>query len=1245
MNGSALMANPFVGPRPFELGERLYGREREISELHLRLNAERIVLLHSPSGAGKSSLVQAGLVPLLARSFDVWGPARVNAEPILGEGNRYTLSAIQGFEEEIPENLRRPLEVLSRQTLAGYFEQRPRRRAAAPNVILLFDQFEEILTVDPLATKAKHEFFDQLGDLLRNPRVWALFALREDYLAPLDPFAHQVPTHLKNRFRIDLLGVDAAREAIIEPAREGGREFPAVDELVTDLATVKVQQADGTFMEETGRHVEPVQLQVVCRRLWDAMPAADLSIDLEDLERFGDVNEALGGYYADSVARVAAGDPACERAIRDWFGEKLITAGGIRGQVLREAETSGGLDNGLIDQLRATHLVRAEKRAGATWYELAHDRLTEPVRRDNAAWRDRHLVPVQRQAALWESQGRPSGLLLAEAELAEAEEWAANAAKVNEVEQRFLAESRKLEELAAKERRQARRIRWLAFGATLTTLFAVAALVWGGRAYTAVKQEARLSASRELALQSSQLLDKQLDLALLLALEAGRIAPTIEARRSLLAALQYNQRLWRFLPPGADKRLRVAFRPGGSMLAAAGESTSIELWNLKTGRQLPGSPLRLADAFEVRAVAFSPDGRWLAAGGKTATNSGLLGLWDVSVSPPRRYFTPQLETVVRSLAFCGRGGGTRLAWNTKDELSVWPLRGTEKPAVLQKGPRVAAIAMTQDCARLVAGHEWTGAIDLWKFTGLSMATTPQTLAERVPDLEVLAFDPAGQRLAAGGKGSADISLWDLNTLQHTSLDAGTPVRSLAFQPDGMVLAVAGDTGIILLDLAMEELLENLLAQAGDAGINLSDLQMSQQELAAFLPEAAHFLLEQEKQKPKPLAGHDGPVTGIAYNQEGDVLASAGEDGRLILWKPGTRQRLGRQLDGHGHPVEAVSFSPDSRHLVSAEGWQPGEEIAGVEEEPSGPAGVAGSVRLWNLATGEASVLPGNPGPSRAVAFSPDSRSIAAGSREIDGGTLHLWQFDGKEEKVVEAARWKAAKPVNAVAFSPNGTSLYAAEGDEIVRWRIDQKPPHREPLATHQGNIWSLLLRRGTGYLLASDEGGKIFEWDGEESGGNAMLELSPPAQGILAALAESPDGQFLAAASWRGGTRCVYLWQMPSGDFLGCLAGHQVPVSAVAFTGDGTLVSADDGGQLIFWDPETRKEIGRMKHDSQLKGLSTSPNGGTLAAASIDRTILLLDLDWDTAARNIAGRELTEQECETWIHFEPKPASCARER
>lgn len=1193
--------NPFVGPRPFERGERLHGREREISELHFRLNAERIVLLHSPSGAGKSSLVQAGLVPLLARSFDVWGPTRVNAEPAVSETNpgtnRYALSVVQGFEEGVPKDLRRPPDVLASQTLAGYLEKRPRRRTAPPNILLLFDQFEEILTVDPLAVEAKREFFDQLGELLRNPRVWALFALREEYLAPLDPYAPQVPTHLKNRFRIDLLGLAAAREAMVEPAREGGREFPAVDKLVTDLATMKVQRPDGSFVEETGQHVEPVQLQVVCRRLWDAMPEDDLTIDEKDLERFGDVTEALAAYYADSVARTAAGDPARERAIRDWFGEELITAGGIRGQVLREAEASGGLANELIDPLRGTHLVRAEKRAGATWYELAHDRLIGPVQKDNAAWREKHLAEAQRRAALWERQGRPPGLLLAGPEVEEGERWAAeNRALVTAVERRFLDESGRAWALAERERRQARRIRWLAIGATLTSVLALAALVWAWLSYTAVKQEARRSASRELALQSSQLLDRQLDLALLLSLEAGRIAPTLEARRSLLAALQHNPRLWRFLQGGPGKRLSVAFRPGSSMLAAAGESDAIELWDTGTGKPLQGSPLRLDEAFEVRTVAFSPDGRWLAAGGKTADNAGLLGLWDLSVTPPRWQATPPLETVVRGLAFCGAADGARLAWISKNELSFWRPGSSEAPQSVQKGPRVVSLAVTPDCARLAVGHEADGAVDLWDLPG---ARSSQVQASDGGAVASVAFDPLGSTLAAAGE-KGDITFWNLSTSRQEVLKGdGKPIHSLAFRPDGRTLAAAGDGRTIAL-----------------------------------------WDLETRKPAAAPLAGHDAPVNGITFNQDGSVLASSGEDGKVILWKPAATQRLGRPLLGHRDEVWAVAFSPDGRWLVSGEGRP--ERGSGAA-----PSEQNGTVRLWDASSGTGAVLPGSSGPTRAVAFSPDSQRIASGSRDVEG-TLHLWRLGGEGGKPVEAARWKASKPVNAVAFHPDGASLFVAAGRDLVQWSTDREPPESRTLATHPGTIWSLLFREAGETLLASDETGQISVWDVATGKQKSLLKPDPSLPQILAALSESPDGHLVAAASREGDTRCVFLWEMPSGTFQGCLAGHTELVSSVAFSPDGRLVSADQRGELIVWDPEARQEIGRLRHGTAglaVNSLAMSPDGRTLASASDDHTVMLWNLDWQSAAHDLAGRELTEAECQAWIHFEPKPESCKPRR
>src|SRR5262249_38320112 len=135
MSEPKLGQNPYVGPRPYRLGEALFGRDSEARDLFYLLNAERIVLLHSPSGAGKSSLVAAGLVPRLTQEdFDVWPPIRVNQEPPSEVAvNRYVLSTLLSLEEDLPEKLRRSTQALSQLTLDQYATSRPRRRGAPPN--------------------------------------------------------------------------------------------------------------------------------------------------------------------------------------------------------------------------------------------------------------------------------------------------------------------------------------------------------------------------------------------------------------------------------------------------------------------------------------------------------------------------------------------------------------------------------------------------------------------------------------------------------------------------------------------------------------------------------------------------------------------------------------------------------------------------------------------------------------------------------------------------------------------------------------------------------------------------------------------------------------------------------------------------------------------------------------------------------------------------------------------------------
>jgi len=525
--------NPFVGPRPIERGQPIFGRDREIDELYYLLSAERIVLFHSPSGAGKSSLLQAGLLPRLQAQFDVWAPVRVSLQPEGGAGsgeisgvNRYVRSCVLGFEAEVPANLQRPAEAIAKMTLAEYVASRPRRKSAPKNIVLIFDQFEEILTVDPVSTEAKHEFFDQLGQLLKDPHIWAIFALREDYLAPFDPYAHLVPTNFKNRFRLDLLGRDAASEAIEKTAQLSGRSFTpaALQRLVEDLSMMLVQQPDGEFKRAPGPYIEPMHLQVVCLNLWWRMEPDRKVIEESDIVAFGDVSVALGEYYATEVGKISNRSVPTERDIRLWFGEKLIRRGKVRGSVLREQGQSGSLSNELIESLIKSHLVRPEQRAGATWYELAHDRLIEPVLRDNETWFAERLTKLQLRALQWEREDEPAALLFVGKDLIEAEIWkrqqTSQGRNLSTAELRFIEASR--------QKRRRKRQGQAALAILVCLVFVISGL-W----YMAMRDRKRAEMNLSLAKQA---VDQSLSSAGRQQAREAQDSPDIEAfRKELLS--------------------------------------------------------------------------------------------------------------------------------------------------------------------------------------------------------------------------------------------------------------------------------------------------------------------------------------------------------------------------------------------------------------------------------------------------------------------------------------------------------------------------------------------------------------------------------------------------------------------------------------------------------------------------------------------------------------------------------------
>ncbi len=542
--------NPYVGPRSFMRGEKLYGREREARRLVNLLIAERIVLLYSPSGAGKTSLIHAALFPELEEEeFHVLPVLRVSlADPSLHASadpnfNRYTLSLMMAMEETIPAAEQMAAEQMQTMRLPDYLAYLTERmQVHQPSAthryssndddedttddlsyaldrplrwVLIVDQFEEILTLNPADHEAKTAFFQQIGEVLQDRQCWALFSIREDFVAALEPYLSHIPTRLDTTFRLDMLHADAAHKAIQQPAAQAGVDFTdaAVTKLIDDLRQVKIPGIGGHEQGTTlGQHVEPVQLQVVCYRLWEKLPPNQQRIEEADLDIIGTVDHALADYYADRVVTIAKKTGISERAMRDWFDQHLITEQGFRGQIIQGSGASEGLDNDAISMLIDAHLVRAEKRRGIVWYELAHDRMIEPVRQSNAAWRQAHLSMLQEQAALWLSHNRPDNLLLRDQMLKDAELWARNnRGDVTSEEWNYLHLSRNAQQRFERGQRKNRLISILAAIATVSTVVAVVLFIFQfQRAETALRRAlVAFSAQRESQGQQKAILDTQ----------------------------------------------------------------------------------------------------------------------------------------------------------------------------------------------------------------------------------------------------------------------------------------------------------------------------------------------------------------------------------------------------------------------------------------------------------------------------------------------------------------------------------------------------------------------------------------------------------------------------------------------------------------------------------------------------------------------------------------------------------------
>jgi WD40 repeat protein len=1121
--------NPYVGPQSFRRGDAFYGRDRETADLLDLLIAERVVLLYSPSGAGKSSLIAAGLVRQLeAEGFEVLPVVRLTHEPPPGSSlsgpprNRYTLSTLLSLDEGLPTEHQHGTAELDPMTVTEYLANWPDLDNKPGNEVLLFDQFEEVLTADPNDHAAKEQFFGDIGVALRDRNLWALFAIREDFLAELDPYTRFMPTRFANRYRLDLLGVDQALDAMILPAADRGADFkrPAAEKLVDDLRRIRVQRADG-LSEELGPTVEPVQLQVACRQIWNRLAPDAKSIDVDDVEALGSVDQALASYYADCVAAAAAETGVSERALRDWFENELVTPQGIRGQVLYGPRQNGAFSDSAVRMLTTAHLVRAESRRGATWYELAHDRLIEPVQEDNARWREQNLSYFERLASWWDEQNRPDQALLSGPDLANAEAWvAANAATLSPREHDFFEASRKAAQQAEQDRRATRRTRRFLVIAVIGCVLAAGFAAWGWRA----QRETVLAANRfevsALAGKARDELESDVDLSLLLAQRAVELplgsATNQDVRNALQMAVDQSPVV--MVLRGHGTAANAVYSPDGRFIATYhDDDKSIVVWDAQSGAEL--YTLTAEDGLvNAKSVVFSPDSARLAA----VANDGRVAIWPAREDAGEpTWLTPQGDTSAWQVAFSP--DGQRIASLGTVGLAVvddsgQTARSFDAPdAVAMSGIEVE---WTPDGERLVAGDE-EGIVSVWD------ADTGQRLhADITHPSGIVALDvsPDGKTVASVSNNAVLVSrLADGGT--DYSLDRGG-LTGVAFNSDGSQVAVIDQWGtVVVIDLASGATLRAITASGmTPRSLDFDPTDNGRAVVATGTGAPAIWDVS---------ALHSDYEVAIETLPDGGVL-SASADGSVFSW---TADGAARQLRFPGDRLQDAAVTPDGALVAVA-------LDSGVVEAFRSTDGET----LTSQSLGDSSAW--------AVALSPDGRSVTAGGSD---GRVVVWQVPGGEEISTLNTHTDG---VVALDYGADATELVSASRDETaIIWDLDSAEPDKVlRLGTRATAVsWS-----DDGKTIAvGGEDGSVQFWD--PATGQQLAKETEHAKAVTD-VAFDPSGAVLVSAS---DDRSLITWDTSTGQFETRVRQGTAPWRlAVASDGDRVVVADNSGApHVVFLD------------------------------------------------------------------------------